>query len=142
MHARYDANVLAVCDVMVARGSLLMCQFPSYSAPNHRWIRHPAYCGWLIWSVGTQVLLVNPVCILAFTAAVGPALSLLHALSRAHMLTCCTDAIRGTADSGCPVSCRLGDSLSCASPMRTVCCRASSATNTCNTGGRRHQACR
>ena len=36
-----------------------------------RWIRHPAYCGWLIWSVGTQVLLVNPICAVIFFLAVG-----------------------------------------------------------------------
>ena len=25
-------------------------------------VRHPGYLGWLVWSVGTQVLLANPVC--------------------------------------------------------------------------------
>ncbi|KAK4525715.1 hypothetical protein GAYE_SCF16G3624 [Galdieria yellowstonensis] len=29
------------------------------------WIRHPAYCGWFLWCIGTQLLLVNPIsCIL------------------------------------------------------------------------------
>ena len=29
-------------------------------------VRHPAYLGWLIWCVGTQVMLSNPVCAIAF----------------------------------------------------------------------------
>eukprot|EP00899_Mesostigma_viride_P005891 jgi/Mesvir1/15302/Mv06511-RA.1 len=33
----------------------------------YRYIRHPGYLGWFIWSVGTQVLLCNPICIPAFT---------------------------------------------------------------------------
>ncbi len=28
----------------------------------YRWFRHPSYVGWLYWSVGTQVVLCNPVC--------------------------------------------------------------------------------
>jgi protein-S-isoprenylcysteine O-methyltransferase len=31
--------------------------------------RHPAYVGWFVWSVGTQVLLANPVCACAYTVA-------------------------------------------------------------------------
>lgn len=31
--------------------------------------RHPSYVGWFWWSIGTQVLLVNPVCMIAYTAA-------------------------------------------------------------------------
>ena len=31
--------------------------------------RHPSYVGWFVWSVGTQVLLCNPVCLLGYTAA-------------------------------------------------------------------------
>ncbi|KAA0202804.1 hypothetical protein HAZT_HAZT010110 [Hyalella azteca] len=26
------------------------------------WFRHPSYVGWFWWSVGTQILLINPVC--------------------------------------------------------------------------------
>ena len=45
--------------------------------PSHRLVthgvysrlRHPSYCGWFWWSVGTQVLLGNPVCVLAYAAA-------------------------------------------------------------------------
>ncbi|XP_065175089.1 protein-S-isoprenylcysteine O-methyltransferase-like [Sycon ciliatum] len=31
--------------------------------------RHPAYMGWFYWSIGTQVLLCNPVCTVAYAAA-------------------------------------------------------------------------
>jgi len=30
--------------------------------------RHPSYVGWFLWSVGTQVLLKNPFCFLAYSA--------------------------------------------------------------------------
>ncbi|XP_047982043.1 protein-S-isoprenylcysteine O-methyltransferase B-like [Salvia hispanica] len=36
----------------------------------YKYIRHPSYCGFLIWSVGTQVMLCNPVCTLGFAAVV------------------------------------------------------------------------
>lgn len=32
-------------------------------------LRHPSYTGWFWWSVGTQLLLGNPVCSLAYAAA-------------------------------------------------------------------------
>lgn len=32
-------------------------------------VRHPSYFGWFWWSIGTQVLLGNPVCALAYAAA-------------------------------------------------------------------------
>jgi len=31
--------------------------------------RHPSYAGWFCWSVGTQLVLVNPVCSLAYAVA-------------------------------------------------------------------------
>lgn len=31
--------------------------------------RHPSYVGWFYWSIGTQILLVNPFCVIAYTAA-------------------------------------------------------------------------
>ena len=31
--------------------------------------RHPSYLGWFCWSVGTQLLLCNPFCFVAYTAA-------------------------------------------------------------------------
>ncbi|GAB4820686.1 hypothetical protein N2152v2_007732 [Parachlorella kessleri] len=33
----------------------------------YRWMRHPGYAGWLLWAVGTQLLLCNPICTLGFT---------------------------------------------------------------------------
>ncbi|KAL0334189.1 UNVERIFIED_CONTAM: Protein-S-isoprenylcysteine O-methyltransferase A [Sesamum angustifolium] len=36
----------------------------------YKYIRHPSYCGFLIWSVGTQIMLCNPVSTLAFAAVV------------------------------------------------------------------------
>ena len=35
----------------------------------YAWVRHPGYAGWTIWAVGTQLLLCNPLCTLAFAAA-------------------------------------------------------------------------
>ena len=32
-------------------------------------VRHPSYFGWTLWAVGTQVMLVNPLCTLAFIFA-------------------------------------------------------------------------
>lgn len=32
-------------------------------------MRHPSYFGWFIWSVGTQILLANPLCTIAYAAA-------------------------------------------------------------------------
>uniref|UniRef100_A0A8C0IZI9 Protein-S-isoprenylcysteine O-methyltransferase n=2 Tax=Chelonoidis abingdonii TaxID=106734 RepID=A0A8C0IZI9_CHEAB len=33
------------------------------------WFRHPSYVGWFYWSIGTQVLLCNPVCVVGYTLA-------------------------------------------------------------------------
>ena len=30
-------------------------------------MRHPGYAGWVMWAIGTQVLLCNPICIVLFT---------------------------------------------------------------------------
>jgi protein-S-isoprenylcysteine O-methyltransferase len=32
-------------------------------------LRHPAYFGWFYWSIGTQLLLCNPLCTIAYTIA-------------------------------------------------------------------------
>lgn len=34
----------------------------------YRFVRHPGYLGWFIWSVATQLLLINPVCTVVFAA--------------------------------------------------------------------------
>jgi len=36
----------------------------------YRYIRHPGYCGFLFWSVGTQIMLCNPVSTIAFALVV------------------------------------------------------------------------
>ncbi|KAI9085044.1 hypothetical protein K1719_033036 [Acacia pycnantha] len=36
----------------------------------YKYIRHPGYCGFLIWSVGTQIMLCNPLSTIAFAAVV------------------------------------------------------------------------
>ncbi|TKY71530.1 Protein-S-isoprenylcysteine O-methyltransferase B [Spatholobus suberectus] len=36
----------------------------------YRYIRHPGYCGFLLWSVGTQIMLCNPISTIAFAAVV------------------------------------------------------------------------
>lgn len=33
----------------------------------YSWFRHPSYVGWFYWSIGTQVIMINPVCVLAYT---------------------------------------------------------------------------
>ncbi|KAK9810375.1 hypothetical protein WJX72_009708 [[Myrmecia] bisecta] len=32
----------------------------------YRVIRHPGYAGWLLWAVGTQLLLINPLCLAGY----------------------------------------------------------------------------
>ncbi|GMH37174.1 hypothetical protein BSKO_05047 [Bryopsis sp. KO-2023] len=31
----------------------------------YSWVRHPGYLGWMLWAIGMQMLLVNPVCTVA-----------------------------------------------------------------------------
>ncbi|XP_038629639.1 protein-S-isoprenylcysteine O-methyltransferase isoform X1 [Scyliorhinus canicula] len=35
----------------------------------YSWSRHPSYVGWFYWSIGTQVILCNPICVLGYTLA-------------------------------------------------------------------------
>ncbi|PSN56241.1 hypothetical protein C0J52_00377 [Blattella germanica] len=35
----------------------------------YNWCRHPSYVGWFYWSIGTQLIMVNPLCIVAYTIA-------------------------------------------------------------------------
>lgn len=35
----------------------------------YSYFRHPSYVGWFYWSIGTQVILCNPVCIVGYTIA-------------------------------------------------------------------------
>lgn len=34
----------------------------------YRFMRHPSYVGWFWWSIGTQIILGNPICTLLYTA--------------------------------------------------------------------------
>jgi protein-S-isoprenylcysteine O-methyltransferase len=35
----------------------------------YKYLRHPGYFGWFYWSVGTQLLLGNPLCVIAYVLA-------------------------------------------------------------------------
>ena len=35
----------------------------------YRYLRHPSYTGWFWWSVGTQLVLGNPLCFVAYACA-------------------------------------------------------------------------
>ncbi|XP_043277373.1 protein-S-isoprenylcysteine O-methyltransferase [Venturia canescens] len=35
----------------------------------YRFCRHPSYVGWFYWSIGTQLILKNPICLLAYAVA-------------------------------------------------------------------------
>ena len=35
----------------------------------YSWCRHPSYVGWFFWCIGTQVVLLNPVCVIAYALA-------------------------------------------------------------------------
>ena len=35
----------------------------------YAWFRHPSYFGWFYWSIGTQILLCNPLCIIFYAYA-------------------------------------------------------------------------
>ncbi|XP_028111085.1 protein-S-isoprenylcysteine O-methyltransferase A-like isoform X2 [Camellia sinensis] len=36
----------------------------------YRFVRHPGYCGFFIWSIGTQIMLCNPISTIAFAIIV------------------------------------------------------------------------
>ncbi|KAF5281237.1 hypothetical protein FQA39_LY05123 [Lamprigera yunnana] len=35
----------------------------------YSWFRHPSYVGWFYWSIGTQIILINPLCVVAYAIA-------------------------------------------------------------------------
>lgn len=35
----------------------------------YSWFRHPSYFGWFYWSIGTQLTLFNPICLVGYTLA-------------------------------------------------------------------------
>ena len=50
------SNFTHMVSTRKARGHVLVTE------GVYRYSRHPSYCGWYWWCVGTQVLLCNPVC--------------------------------------------------------------------------------
>lgn len=36
---------------------------------TYRWFRHPSYVGWFYWSIGTQIVLLNPLSLIGYTIA-------------------------------------------------------------------------
>lgn len=32
----------------------------------YKWMRHPSYAGWFFWSIGTQIILANPICLVLY----------------------------------------------------------------------------
>ena len=30
------------------------------------YVRHPSYVGWFLWSLGTQIVLLNPICLILY----------------------------------------------------------------------------
>ncbi|GLV38750.1 uncharacterized protein CBL_05749 [Carabus blaptoides fortunei] len=36
----------------------------------YRFCRHPSYVGWFYWAIGTQIILINPFCIIAYTLVI------------------------------------------------------------------------
>lgn len=46
---------------------LAKMDFNSFKCLNGSYFRHPSYFGFFIWSIGTQVLLINPVCTVGYT---------------------------------------------------------------------------
>ena len=34
------------------------------------YVRHPSYVGWFLWSLGTQVVLLNPICFCIYVSVV------------------------------------------------------------------------
>ena len=47
-----------------------MLKAPLLNITHHRVIRHPGYLGWMVWAIGTQVLLLNPLSTVLFTIMV------------------------------------------------------------------------
>ncbi len=68
------------CNKCLARSSFLS----RWQTMVCRHIRHPGYLGFLVWCVGTQLLLVNPICCVVFALVVSTA-----AYRDCHTTTCC-----------------------------------------------------
>ncbi|KAK6726584.1 hypothetical protein RB195_004735 [Necator americanus] len=59
---------------MIHAGSGFTHRLALSKRPDHRlvttgiyaYLRHPGYTGWFMWSIGTQVILCNPICLCAY----------------------------------------------------------------------------
>lgn len=62
---------------MVTAGSNFTHEVAHRKRHNHElittgvysWVRHPSYVGWFYWSIGTQLLLFNPICTVGYSIA-------------------------------------------------------------------------
>jgi protein-S-isoprenylcysteine O-methyltransferase len=67
---------------IVTAGSGFTQRIQSRRRPQHRlvtwgiykFIRHPGYAGWILWAMGTQLILCNPMCTVLFAGVVRSAL--------------------------------------------------------------------
>ena len=64
-------GVVSRCSLPQTTATLPDC-YAQFRPPRARcrYLRHPSYFGWYWWSVGTQVLLANPLCTLAYAYVV------------------------------------------------------------------------
>lgn len=81
----------------------------------YAWMRHPGYAGWVLWAVGTQVILCNPVCTLVFA----------YLVSRERRRTSFPFPL--LTGPSAPCDRRAGGSCGTGSRWRTGCCCRSSA---------------
>ena len=79
-------NSMCWLQIKVAQGCIDWQMPDLVHAVVLRYVRHPGYLGFFMWCVGTQLLLVNPVCCVVFTLVVSALLdkSSLHQ-STLHM---------------------------------------------------------
>jgi protein-S-isoprenylcysteine O-methyltransferase len=73
--------VMAICGELVRKSAMITAgkNFTHYisvsKSPHHELIthgiysvfRHPSYAGWFYWAIGSQIMLLNPICVVLFT---------------------------------------------------------------------------
>ena len=81
-HVACAGAVLAILGESLRKAAILTAKssftqvIQTYRRPQHvlvtsgvyRHFRHPGYLGWMLWCLGTQILLQNPLCFLVFAA--------------------------------------------------------------------------
>ncbi|KJH40606.1 isoprenylcysteine carboxyl methyltransferase family protein [Dictyocaulus viviparus] len=72
--------ILCICGEIIRKLAMLHAgngfthRLARSKRPDHRlvttgiysFLRHPGYSGWFIWSIGTQIILCNPICLFAY----------------------------------------------------------------------------